>query len=224
MYRRLGDVIDHEALVRQAVDEQRGRPEMLGSQQQVVGEPVALGGGNAAHVHVAGGVVESRHVVDQLPDAHEVGVRARGLQAGLEVGCSQIEPTHDAAHEVVFRCQGQQPVRLGVHLPRLDGDGSMHAGGSQLGLQLTRQVVALQWRLRLAHPRELAGDVSPEVLVGVDHGDVCWAGVFWAGVFWVGVFCVGAFRAGGPGLGVLGLGVGRDRLHGPNSVDGFVPP
>ena len=121
----LGDVVEHEGLVRKLGDEFDGDGQVLRKQQQVVGQTELPQLRDAATEFRQQHEVVIRFVVDDVADADELRVLRVFLQLLAEFRRAQVHPAHDALDEVVLVGQFQQPLRLFDHLARLHGDGAV---------------------------------------------------------------------------------------------------
>ena len=126
---RLGDVIEHERLLRELRDQLHRHRQMSWEQQQVVGQTELAKLPDAATEFRQQHETVIRLVVDDVPDADQPRMLGVLRQLLAEFRRAQVHPAHHAPDEVVFVGQFQQPLRLLDHLPRLHGDGAVEPAG-----------------------------------------------------------------------------------------------
>ena len=127
----LGAVVDHERELRERGGDPRGRRQVLGEQQQVVGQAGLRDGAQPARDVVALEPARVGLVVDGVADAHQA-LSARSLPQGGEplagVGRGEVDPADHAGHEPAGRGgEREQLDRLLLGRRRLDGDGRADA-------------------------------------------------------------------------------------------------
>ena len=166
--RRLGDVVEHEELVLELVDQRDGHRQVARKQQQIVGE-LELGEPRDAAAEL-GPEHEAvvRLVVNDVTHAHELRMRREALELRGQLRGAQVDPADDALDRGVPLGEREQPLGLLDHLPGLHRDRAVEPGGLQQGSELVGQVVASQRGHGVGHPDVVGRVVAPEVLVGVD--------------------------------------------------------
>ena len=112
-----------------------------------------------------------RLALDEVPDAHEGGVRAHPSDRGLDIVCLQIDPADHPGDERMGAGELEEPLGLLDSVLGLHRDRRLDAGLFQVRHEIHGQEVALQRVHAVVDPGVLARVVAPEVLMGVDdHG------------------------------------------------------
>ena len=170
---RLGDVIDHEGLIRMAIHKLDGLRQVLVEDEDVVEQVVLLKTSNALIEGVAQDEVIVGLVVHHVAHALELLVSSKALEVGLASVLAQRHPTDHAPDLGILFRKVQQELSLLDDLAGLHGDTARGSIFSEGGLHFGTEEVAANDGVVVGHPHVVRVVDGPQVVVAVNflcHG------------------------------------------------------
>ena len=164
---RLGDMVEDEALLREAVDELDSCFELPRIDKDVVCE---VEGSQMGYALLKVGAEEEvvGLVLDDMTDADQFWIAGKVVQQGVDVGRAQVDPSHDAADEVMAGGQVEEPLCFLEGLPGLHGNAALEAVLMEERLEVGGKKVAAQGGHGIVDPGIFDGVVLPKVLMSID--------------------------------------------------------
>ena len=168
---RLAQMIKHKRLFRHETRQFDSGRQLVGKDEQVVGEAKLVQRPEAANKVVTQQKPRIGLVLNNMPYPDEFWGGGKSCQVLGDCGTPQVDPADDALDERIGRSKLEQPVIFCERLASLHGDRASNPERPGHCLEIGREIIPSQPLHARADPRILSLRIAPEMLMGVNGHD-----------------------------------------------------